>query len=127
MSDDSQALFERLGGASSLKAILDDFYLRVLKDAELAPFFAEVSLERLRNMQFHFMASAFGGPVEYSGAELTAIHAHRGIKSTHFAKFCSLFADVLEDHSVGQREVDDVLGRLAIYKDRITGDATVDG
>ena len=78
-------------------------------------------------MQNHFLASAFDGPAEYSGAELTAIHAGRGIKGTHFAKFCGHFADVLEDRQINPRDIDDALGRLAMFKDKITGDANVDG
>ncbi len=127
MSDETRVLFERLGGASGVAGIVNEMYDRVLADPELAPFFSEASMDRLRTMQYHFLASAFDGPVEYSGAELTAIHANRGIKAKHFATFCGHFADVLEERGVAPRDVDDALGRLALYKDKITGDANVDG
>lgn len=127
MSDETKVLFERLGGASAVADIVNEMYDRVLSDPELAPFFDGTSMEHLRKMQFHFLASAFDGPVDYSGAELTQIHAGRGIKGKHFAKFCGHFADVLEDRGVAARDVDDALGRLAMYKDKITGDANVDG
>lgn len=127
MSDETKVLFERLGGASAVADIVNEMYDRVLSDPELAPFFDGTSMEHLRKMQFHFLASAFDGPVNYSGAELTQIHAGRGIKGKHFAKFCGHFADVLEDRGVAARDVDDALGRLAMYKDKITGDANVDG
>lgn len=127
MSEDSQVLFDRLGGTAAVAKIVQEMYDRVLADPELASFFDGVSMERLQKMQFHFLASAFDGPVEYSGADLTRIHAGRGITGKHFAKFCGHFADVLEERGVEKRDLDDALGRLAMYKDKITGDANVDG
>ena len=124
---DTPSLFERLGGQSKLIAIIEDTYDRVLHDPDLASFFADVPMERLRKMQFHFLAAAFDGPVAYSGAELTAAHAGRGIGGKEFTAFCKHFADSLESHGVASNDVDNALGRLATFKDKVTGDANVDG
>ncbi|QDV61000.1 group I truncated hemoglobin [Crateriforma conspicua] len=123
----NQQLFERIGGPDQMKAIVDDMYARVLTDPELAHFFADTSMERLKKMQFQFLASAFDGPVEYTGAELTKVHAGRGIMAYHFAKFCGHFADAMEAHGIERVDIDLALARLAIYKDRVTGDTNVDG
>jgi hemoglobin len=127
MPDESEILFERLGGAPGIANVVDDMYRRVLDDSELAPFFANVSMERLRRMQFQFIASALDGPIEYTGAELNSIHRGRGITAHHFAKFCGHFADALEARGAEPHEVDNALGRLAIYKDKITGESEIDG
>ncbi|OYP28218.1 group I truncated hemoglobin [Rhodopirellula sp. MGV] len=127
MSDSTPVLFDRLGGTSAVAEIVQLMYERVLADPELAPFFEGASMERLRQMQYHFLASAFDGPAEYSGAELTKIHAGRGINAKHFAKFCGHFADVLDDREVDKRDINAALGRLAMFRDKITGDANVDG
>lgn len=127
MSEQSDRLFERLGGAEGVQVIINDMYDRVLADETLAPFFAKVPMERLRRMQYQFIASAFDGPVEYTGAELNAIHRGRGITARHFAKFCGHFADAAEAHGASKEEVDQCLGRLATYKDKVTGEANVDG
>ncbi len=128
MSDEStDRLFDRIGGPDEMKAIVDDMYYRVLNDPELSPFFADVEMDRLKRMQFQFLASAFDGPAEYTGAELTAVHAGRGITAKHFAKFCGHFAEAMEAHGASAQDVDQALGRLAIYKDRVTGDTNVDG
>jgi hemoglobin len=127
MPEDVTKLFERLGGAPELAAMVQEMYQRVLDDPDLAPFFENASMERLHRMQFQFLASAFDGPVEYAGSELTAIHRGRGITSQHFAKFCSHFADVLESRGIDNRDIDMALGRLATFKDRITGDVGIDG
>lgn len=127
MSEEIETLFDRLGGTEGVAAIVREMYERVLRDPELSPFFENTSIERLHRMQFQFLASAFDGPVQYSGAELTAIHRGRGITSKHFASFCGHFADALEAHGAESRDVDHALGRLATYKDKITGEVSLDG
>ena len=125
--ENTAKLFDRLGGAAGLAEIVGDMYARVVQDPELAPFFQNVPMDRLRKMQFQFLASAFDGPVQYSGAELTAIHKGHGIKTKHFSKFCNHFAAALENRGVAANDVNDALGRLAIFKDKITGEANTDG
>ena len=127
MSESSDSLFQRLGGASALATMIDDMYSRVTADPELAPFFVHVEMDRLRNMQYQFLASALDGPATYTGAELTSIHHGRGITGHHFAAFCGHFADAMDAHGASKRDVDDALGRLAMYKDKITGSSNVDG
>ncbi len=127
MADESEVLFERIGGADVVADIVKEMYRRVLADPELGGFFKNVSIERLQKMQFEFLASAFDGPVKYCGSELSAIHHGRGITGKHFAKFCNHFAEAMEAHDVSPKDVDDALGRLAMYKDKITGETGVDG
>ncbi|MCO8120380.1 group 1 truncated hemoglobin [Stieleria sp. TO1_6] len=127
MTDKSPVLFERLGGAAAIANYVQEMYQRVLADPDLASFFADSSMDRVKKMQYHFLASAFDGPADYSGAELTKIHADRGITAKHFAKFCGHFADVLEEHQVAARDIDDALGRLAMFKDKVTGDSNIGG
>lgn len=126
MSPD-KTLFERMGGAEGIAKLVRDMYARVQQDPELAPFFENVSMDRLNQMQYQFMASALDGPVDYTGAELTQIHRGRGITAKHFAAFCGHFADAAEQAGADKLDIDNALGRLATYKDKITGDTTVDG
>lgn len=125
MNDPSENLFQRLGGPEALVRFVEELYARVLDDPELKSFFENASIDRVHRMQYQFLASAFDGPVNYSGSDLRRIHSGRGIKAKHFAKFCSHFADVLESGGVDARDIDDALGRLALSKDSITGESNV--
>ena len=120
-------LFEQFGGAEQLAEIVRDMYDRVQADPELAPFFENVQMDRLHRMQYEFLSSALDGPIDYTGAELTAIHKGRGITGHHFATFCNHFASAAEAKGVDASSVDAALARLALYKDAITGDTTTDG
>ncbi len=124
---DQQTLFDKLGGPVGVADIVKEMYGRVLADPELASFFENVDLDRLHRMQYQFIASALDGPIEYSGSDLNAIHKNRGITGQHFAKFCGHFADALEAHGASHFEVDQALGRLATYKDKVTGETNIDG
>jgi len=125
MSDDQ--LFERIGGAEAVAEIVRDMYRHVLADPELAHFFSKVDIERLQRMQFEFIASALGGPIQYSGAELQAIHKGRGIQAQHFSKFVGHLATAMETRGISKEDVDQMLGQMAMFRDRITGSANVDG
>ena len=126
-SDNDNALLTRLGGPPAVAEIVKDMYQRILADPELASFFANTSIERLAHMQYEFIVSALGGPITYSGAELTAVHRNRGITGHHFARFCGHFADAMEERGIAPQVVDQALGRLATFKNKITGDTSIDG
>ncbi|MEM6364475.1 MAG: group 1 truncated hemoglobin [Planctomycetota bacterium] len=124
---DNDELFEKLGGELHLKKVIEDFCFRAFQDAELAPYLADIDTEQLGTLQYQFLAAAFDGPFEYTGAELTAAFAGRGIHGPQYARVCGHFADAMEAHGIEPHLIDQALGRLAIYKDRVTGDTNVDG
>lgn len=127
MSETSSTLYERLGGQEKLSKIIFDMYKLIVADPDLAPFFEDVPIDRLSRMNTEFIASALDGPVHYSGSDLVAVHRGRGIERQHFSKFVGHLATALEQHGVSQSDVDAVLGRIAMYAGKITGDANVDG
>ena len=123
----SGVLIEQIGGAAEVKAIVEEMYESVFADPELSPFFKDVDKVRLQHMQYEFLVSALGGPVNYSGSELQAIHAHRGITAKHYSGFVGHLVAALERRQVDKSIIDNVLGTLAMYRDRIIGGANVDG
>jgi hemoglobin len=127
MSDHADTLFDVLGGTPGIAKVVDEMYARVLADEELAPFFKGTDLIRLKRMQTEFLSAMIDGPVRYSGAELTEIHRGRGIERRHFSKFCGHMLAALSAHGVAPNLVDQVLGRVAMYSDKITGATNVDG
>lgn len=118
---------EELGGTAAVYAIVEDMYGRIYEDEELAPFFENADYVRLREMQFEFMVAALGGTARYSGAGLQAIHANRGITPKHYTKFVGHLIGALEDRGTEKRVIDWIVSQLAMYRDKITGGANVDG
>jgi hemoglobin len=81
---DDVSIYESIGGASALAAVVDDFYARVLADPQLAGFFSGANMPRLKGRQVEFFAAALGGPDPYRGAGLRQVHAGRGISQADF-------------------------------------------
>lgn len=120
-------LLNQVGGPEGLRRIVDEMYVRVLADNDLAPFFEGVEMDKLVRMQTEFIASITSGDIQYTGADLTKVHAGRGITRRHFSQFVSHLTDALEAHKVTPHAIDQVLSKLAMYNDKITGSANVDG
>ena len=80
------SIYESIGGESALTAVVDDFYVRVLADPQLAGFFAGANMPKLKGRQVEFFAAALGGPDFYQGASMREAHAGRGIGQADFDK-----------------------------------------
>lgn len=107
------SIYDRIGGAASVKAAVDLFYRRILADPELAPFFANVNLERLKRHQFAFLSHALGGPVRYTGAQMSQAHAHLAIEQRHFDAVASHLAQTLRALGVDDQSVQEILAAIA--------------
>ncbi len=120
-------LLTQLGGTEGLRRVVDEMYVRVLADQELSHFFEGVEMDKLVRMQAEFMASITSGDIQYTGSDLTRVHAGRGITRQHFTAFVTHLTSALQSHGVTPHAIDQVLGKLAMYSDKVTGSANVDG
>ncbi len=121
MSQTSPSLYERLGGEDMIATLIPAFYVRVLADPELGPFFRHSSLEKLHAMQREFFVMATGGPLEYSGRPLAHVHHGRGITRQHFALFTRHLVETLLDMGVTEAEADEVIGRINPMTNEVVG------
>jgi hemoglobin len=78
------SIYESIGGEPALVAVVDDFYVRVLADPQLAGFFAGANMAKLKGRQVEFFAAALGGPDLYQGASMRKVHAGHGISQADF-------------------------------------------
>jgi hemoglobin len=81
------SLYSEIGGEGAVNAAVDIFYRKVLKDDRIKRFFEGVDMNKQAAKQKAFLTMAFGGPHNYSGADMRKGHAHlvaRGLNDTHF-------------------------------------------
>ncbi|MFG0333362.1 MAG: group 1 truncated hemoglobin [Maioricimonas sp. JB049] len=123
MSENGRTLYDQIGGAGILARLIDEFYDHVLADPELAPFFAETSMEKQRRMQREFFAAALGGPQMMSDIDLAYAHHGRGITPEHFNRFVQHLLETLQELEISDHDVDEIIRRISTYVDDITGDA----
>jgi len=125
MVERNETLFDRIGGEVAVARFLEVFYERVLDDPELAPFFADASMDRLRNMQGEFFCAALDGPVRYSGRSLVEIHTGREIRVQHFALFVKHLLETLHDQDLDEDDVYEIIARVNTYVEQITGESSI--
>jgi hemoglobin len=113
------SIYERIGGHEALSAVVDDFYVRVLADDQLAPFFAGTSMRRLKGRQVEFFAAALGGPQPYQGRSMRDVHRGRGIERRHFELVVAFLTDALVDAGVDDETVGEIISTLAPLGDEI--------
>lgn len=80
-------LYQQLGGQAAVDAAVDVFYRKVLADDRISAFFDGVDMDRQIAKQKAFLTMAFGGPHNYTGADMRRGHQHlvaRGLNDSHF-------------------------------------------
>ncbi|WP_333767090.1 group I truncated hemoglobin [Streptomyces sp. IBSBF 2435] len=75
-----QTIFEAVGGAPAVEAVVDLFYDRVLADPALAGYFEGRDMARLKRHQRLFVGQALGSREPYPGR--TMERAHSGLAIT---------------------------------------------
>ncbi|MGK5740559.1 group I truncated hemoglobin [Micromonospora sp. URMC 103] len=78
--------YERIGGASSVKAAVELFYDKVLADPDLAGYFTNVEMVGQRRHLALMLTVVLGGPNEYTGRGLAEAHKPLNIPVEHYAK-----------------------------------------
>jgi hemoglobin len=78
------SLFQRLGGATSIAAVVDQFYEFMLVDKRVSHFYETVDMAKLRCRQKEFITMVTGGPNNYEGADMKAAHCKLSISQEDF-------------------------------------------
>ncbi|AOS63487.1 group I truncated hemoglobin [Actinoalloteichus hymeniacidonis] len=106
-------IYEQIGGHAALVAVVDDFYVRVLGDETLAPFFIGVAMPRLKGHQVEFFASALGGPMEYRGRSMKDVHRGLGVEQAHFDGVAAHLSGALVSAGVPAETVSTIIDTIA--------------
>jgi hemoglobin len=83
----SPSLYERIGGEAAVNAAVELFYRKVLEDYRINRFFGNTDMDRQIAKQKAFFTMAFGGPNNYTGADMRNAHARlvtMGLDDSHF-------------------------------------------
>ncbi|HEY3087287.1 MAG TPA: group 1 truncated hemoglobin [Jatrophihabitantaceae bacterium] len=100
--------YDRIGGGRAVSAVVDRFYESVLADPQLAPFFVETDVNRLKRHQVLLISQVMGGPADYDGRSLRDPHDGLNISSNDFGRVVTHLVTALQEASVPG----DVIGRL---------------
>jgi hemoglobin len=107
-----KSLYERLGGAPAISAVVDDFAGRVLADTRINAKFAKSDPGRLVANLKTFMTQATGGPKVYKGQSMAAAHHNMGVTDAEFGALVEDLTASLDKFNVPAKEKGDLLAAL---------------
>ena len=117
-----QTLYDRLGGHDGIRAVVDDFYDRLVADEEIGPFFEGSDMELLRRTQTDFLCEAAGGPETYDAAPIREAHLHVPFTPAHIQRAVELLEESLDAFDVPEDDAETVVEAVAAYESDLLAD-----
>lgn len=120
------SLYEDLGGAEALNAVVDSFYKKVLADDRVNGFFDNTDMARQARKQKAFLTFAFGGPNKYTGKTMKDGHVHlveRGLNDSHVDAIIDLLGTTLKEFEVPAEKIREVAAVAESVRDQVLGRA----
>jgi len=107
-----KSLYERLGGAPAISAVVDDFAGRVLADTRVNAKFAKSDPTPLVANLKTFVTQATGGPKVYKGQTMAMAHHNMGVTDAEFGAVVEDLSASLDKFNVPAKEKGELLGAL---------------
>jgi hemoglobin len=107
------SLYDRLGGANAVVAVLGDFVARCAGDDRINKKFARTDVPRLKKMLTDQVSEATGGPATYEGRDMKETHRGMGVTGGEFDALVEDLVATLDQFDVPKAEQDELLGLLA--------------
>ncbi|WP_435156293.1 group I truncated hemoglobin [Haladaptatus sp. DFWS20] len=115
----AQTVYQDIGGEEAVRAVVDDFYDRVLADEQLVPYFEGMEMSELRAHQVQFISAVAGGPVEYTGDDMREAHSHLDIDEKDFDAVGRYLQSALQTNGVDDQNVEAIMAQVVALKDPI--------
>ena len=124
-AEETQSLYERLGGAYSIAVVVDDFIDRIMGDPRLnANPRVDEAHHRVSAQGFKYYVTeqvcwAAGGPQTYSGRSMFDTHRELLITSEEWDAFMDDFHQTLAKFDVPERETGELVAIVESTRDDI--------
>lgn len=115
----TSTLYERLGNAEGITAIVDNAVDRHAVNPLIGPRFSGRDLPRAKRMGALFFCMGAGGPQTYDGRDLRAAHAGMNISEQELVAAIDDFVAAMQAQGVGTTEVNEVVAILYSLKSEV--------
>ena len=105
----SATLYERIGGAETLRRIASDLVDAHMVNPIIAPRFAAIDQPIAKQHAFEFFCMGSGGSEPYTGRDLRAVHTGMNLSEQEFIAAVDDLMMVMQKNGVGEREQQEVL------------------
>ena len=121
-------LYERMGGESAVRAVVNDFVSRAAADPAVnftrqghanawQP--TPQNMERLKQRLVEFIATTAGGPMQYRGNDMVTAHRGMAITNVEFDALAGHLRAALEVNDVPRREREELLKAAATLRSAV--------
>lgn len=119
MAAGSDAVFQDFGGKAGINKVVDDFLVVWQADPRISKRLADADVERLGLLLKEQFAQLTGGPVVYSGRNMTEAHAGMGLRNTEFNALAEDLQVSMDKNGVPNRAQNKLLAKLAPMEKQI--------
>jgi hemoglobin len=107
-------LFERLGGSTGIKAIVDDIVLLHMDNptvqARFRPYLeTPEKIEQVKKHTCAFLEAGSGGPAQYTGRSMKDAHRGMNVSEAEYMAAVDDILDALRKHRIDEQTQKDVL------------------
>ena len=113
------SLYDSLGQQAGITTAVDQFYVRVLDDPSLAPYFEGADVDKVKEHQVGLLSTVSGGPAQYTGRTMELSHRHLGVTEDAFDKVVGHLGATLDDLGVEPGVRDQVATVLVAQREHI--------
>ena len=115
----TESLYQRLGGAERIAAVVDDALDRHAVNPLLAPRFRGKDLPRLKLLGTQFFCAGSGGPQTYEGRDIRATHAGMNANEQELVAAIDDFVAAMQGQGIGAVEINEVVGILYSFRGEV--------
>lgn len=116
----SASLYDRLGGAAGIAALVDDAITAHLANPVVQPRFQNIKdLEHAKKMAREFFCAGSGGPEAYTGRDMLTTHRGMNISEQEYLAVMDDILGALDKHQIDEATKKDVLAILYSLKGEI--------
>lgn len=112
------AIFDKYD-LSTIANAVDILYQRAFDSEELAPYFKNINMEKLRNHQVELLSHVMGGPITHRIEKLQAAHQKLNIPSVHFYLIATLLQQSLDEVGIEDCDIKQIMGVVESARNQI--------
>ncbi len=118
-SQPKTTLYDDLGGAPGIDAIVENFIKGIASDPEIFPYFADSHVSRFREKITEHFCHISDGPCQYTGDNMVDIHVGMDINENHFNRTVDLLYVAMEQENIPHPIQNRLIARLAPLRKQI--------
>lgn len=120
-ADDS--IYQAWGQKAGIRAVMEDFFVRLQADARTGPFFKKADREHLVKQLTDQLCQESGGPCRYEGAPMGPVHESMDIGKGDFNALVAVLQQSMDAKGIPFSAQNGMLARLApLHRDIVTKD-----